>query len=80
MFAADAVDAAAEASRLGPARAALREAWDAEIAAVFAECGLTIPATGKFISTGTQGVHTEHMGRMLAELQYLQRAYPGGAW
>lgn len=80
MFAADAVDTAAEAARLGPSRAALHEAWQADITAVFAECGLTMPATGKFMSTGTQGVHTEHMGRMLAELQYLQRAYPGGAW
>ncbi len=80
MFAADAVDAAAEASRLGPARAALREAWDTEIAAVFAECGLVTPAQGKFLSTGTQGVHTEHMGRILAEMQHLQRTYPGGAW
>ena len=80
LFAADAVDAAAEAAKLGPSRAALREAWDAEIAAVFGECGLALPAPGKFLSTGTQGVHTEHLGRILAEMQYLQRAYPGGVW
>jgi len=80
MFAADAVDEAAVAQGLGPSRAALREAWDAEIAAVFAECGLAAPADGRFLSTGTQGRHTEHMGRILAEMQYLQRAYPGGAW
>ena len=80
MFTADAVDAAAEASKLGPSRAALRDAWEAEIAAVFGECGLALPAAGAFVSTGTQGVHTEHLGRLLAEMQYLQRAYPGGAW
>lgn len=80
LFAADAVDAAAEAAKLGPSRAALREAWEAEIAAVFGECGLALPAPGKFMSTGTQGVHTEHLGRILAEMQYLQRAYPGGVW
>lgn len=80
MFAADAVDAAAAASKLGPSRAALREAWEAEIAGVFGECGLVAPAESPFRSTGTQGVHTEHMGRLLAEMQYLQRAYPGGAW
>lgn len=80
MFAADAIDDAAAASKLGPSRAALREAWEAEIAGVFGECGLAAPAESPFRSTGTQGVHTEHMGRLLAEMQYLQRAYPGGAW
>ena len=29
---------------------------------------------------GKQGVHTEHLGRLLAEMQFLQRAYPGAAW
>ena len=29
---------------------------------------------------GKQGVHTEHFGHLLAELQYLQRAYPGAQW
>jgi ring-1,2-phenylacetyl-CoA epoxidase subunit PaaC len=80
MFTADAVDAAAEAAKLGPSRAALREAWEAEIASVFGECGLALPVAGAFVSTGTQGVHTEHLGRILAEMQYLQRAYPGGVW
>ncbi len=80
LFAADAVDAAAETSRLGPARSALREAWQAEIDSVFGDCGLSLPAEGAFRSAGTQGVHTEHMGRILAEMQYLQRAYPGGVW
>jgi ring-1,2-phenylacetyl-CoA epoxidase subunit PaaC len=80
MFAADGVDAAAEAAGLGPSRAALREAWDAEIASVFGDGGLSAPAEGPFRSTGTQGRHTEHMGLILAEMQHLQRAYPGGAW
>lgn len=80
MFEADAVDAAAEGAKLGPSRAALREPWDAEMAEVFAEAALTVPAPSKFRSTATQGVHTEHMGYILAEMQHLQRAYPGGVW
>jgi ring-1,2-phenylacetyl-CoA epoxidase subunit PaaC len=32
------------------------------------------------VSSGRRGIHSEHMGHMLAELQYLQRAYPGGKW
>ena len=33
-----------------------------------------------FRSTGSRGIHSEHMGRMLAEMQHLQRSYPGGVW
>lgn len=80
LFADDAVDTAAEASKLGPARSSLRAAWDAEIASVFADSGLAMPAPSPFRSAGTQGVHTEHMGRILVEMQHLQRAYPGGVW
>jgi ring-1,2-phenylacetyl-CoA epoxidase subunit PaaC len=80
MFAADAVDEAAAATRLGPGRSTLRSAWDSEIGPVFSEAGLQPPAESPFRSTGTRGVHTEHMGRILAELQILQRSYPGGAW
>ena len=41
---------------------------------------LAIPAEASFRSTGKRGLHSEHMGYLLAEMQYLQRAYPGGAW
>ena len=37
-------------------------------------------APGKFLSSGKRGQHSEHMGYVVAELQYLQRAYPGGVW
>jgi ring-1,2-phenylacetyl-CoA epoxidase subunit PaaC len=78
LFAADAVDAAA--ATLGPSRAALKDTWHAEIGSVFADAGLQAPAESPFRSSGTQGIHTEHMGRLLAEMQHLQRAYPGGVW
>ena len=67
-------------ARLGPSRAELREPWEAEMAAVFAEAGRTAPTPSRFRSTSTQGVHTEHMGYLLAELQFLQRSFPGGVW
>ena len=80
MFAADAVDEAAEAAGLGPSRAALREAWDAEVGSVFEAAQLTPPEATKFMSTGTKGVHSEHLGFLLAEMQSLQRQFPGGTW
>jgi ring-1,2-phenylacetyl-CoA epoxidase subunit PaaC len=44
------------------------------------EARLPMPADSAFRSTGKTGVHTEHMGYILSDMQYLQRAYPGGAW
>jgi ring-1,2-phenylacetyl-CoA epoxidase subunit PaaC len=80
MFEHDAVDDVAQAAGWGPARRTLREAWEAEVAAVFADATLAMPAAQPFRSTGTRGVHSEHMGFILAEMQSLQRAHPGGRW
>ena len=80
MFKRDAVDTAAEAASLGPARDALHADWRREVSAVFGEAGLEVPAETPFMSTGTQGRHSEHMGFILAEMQSLQRQFPGGRW
>ncbi|HSM21591.1 MAG TPA: 1,2-phenylacetyl-CoA epoxidase subunit PaaC [Rubrivivax sp.] len=80
MFARDAVDTAAETTGLGPARDVLRGEWQQEVADVFGEAGLEMPADTPFMSTGTLGRHSEHMGFILAEMQSLQRQHPGGRW
>jgi len=80
LFEADAVDEAAAATGLGPRWADVQADWNAEVGAVLAEAGLTPPALGSYRSTGKRGVHTEHMGYILAEMQHLQRSYPGGVW
>ncbi|MCT8175321.1 1,2-phenylacetyl-CoA epoxidase subunit PaaC [Variovorax sp. CY25R-8] len=80
LFEADAVDREASASGLGPAWNELREPWFAEMQQVLDAAGLAAPAEAKFRSTGKQGVHSEHMGYILAEMQHLQRAFPGGVW
>ncbi len=80
LFVRDAVDAAAEASGLGPARDALATDWRREVQSVLDEATLKLPADVPFLSTGTNGVHSEHLGFILAEMQSLQRQFPGGAW
>ena len=80
LFASDAVDEEARASGLGPAWSELRETWFAEMGSVLEEATLAVPAESAFLSTGKRGVHSEHMGYILAEMQHLQRAYPGGVW
>ena len=80
LFDDDAVDAAAVASGLGPAGSALKPAWLAEVGDVLAEATLALPAETAFRSSGKRGVHSEHMGLILAEMQHLQRSFPGGVW
>lgn len=80
LFDDDAVDAFAASSQLGPRASELKDAWHAEMAAVLEEAGLAMPQEQPLRSTGKRGIHSEHMGYILADMQYLQRAYPGGAW
>jgi ring-1,2-phenylacetyl-CoA epoxidase subunit PaaC len=80
LFETDGVDTAAAEAGLGPMRVSLQAEWLAIVEPVFAEAGLKIPATGAFRSSGTRGVHSEHMGFLLAEMQTLQRSFPGGQW
>jgi ring-1,2-phenylacetyl-CoA epoxidase subunit PaaC len=87
LFASDDVDDAAEASGLGPRWSELHSAWLADVAHVFDEATLEPPATHTadaravaLRAAGKRGRHSEHMGFLLAEMQHLQRAYPGGTW
>ena len=80
LFHSDAVDAAAAANGLGPRWDSLREPWLAEMREMLHEAKLEMPADSAYVSTGKSGVHSEHMGYILSDLQYLQRAYPGGVW
>lgn len=80
LFISDAVEDAAHATGLGPRWADLHSAWTQEMAQILAAASLAAPKESAFRSTGKQGVHSEHMGYILAEMQHLQRSYPGGAW
>lgn len=63
-----------------PDVASLQAAWTQKVKAVFDEATLTMPETMYMQRGGKTGVHTEHLGYMLAEMQYLQRQYPGQKW
>jgi len=80
LFERDAVtDAVAEAG-IAPATATLRDGFDATVGQVFAEAFLEQPETVWPQTGGRQGRHGEAMGFLLAELQYMQRTYPGATW
>jgi ring-1,2-phenylacetyl-CoA epoxidase subunit PaaC len=63
-----------------PDAGSLREPWLADVRRIFSEATLTIPPDGKFVSQGRQGVHSEHLAYLLAEMQVLHRAHPGARW
>jgi ring-1,2-phenylacetyl-CoA epoxidase subunit PaaC len=58
----------------------LAEPWRRHVDAVFAEATLTAPREAFMQQGGKRGVHTEHLGHLLAEMQVLQRSYPGAHW
>lgn len=80
LFLPDEIDDAAAASGLGPRWADLRDPWLAAMRETLDAAGLDVPEEVAFLSSGRNGIHSEHMGHLLAEMQYLQRSYPGGAW
>jgi ring-1,2-phenylacetyl-CoA epoxidase subunit PaaC len=80
LFLDDAGDHALAEDRVAPLPSSLRPAWDAVVQSVLGEATLTIPASRFAHKGGRRGVHTEHLGYILAEMQFLQRAYPGAVW
>lgn len=79
LFAMDAVDQAMVAAGVGVDLAALRAPWEERVGAVLAEATLARPSV-IVRSNGKQGVHSEHLGHILPEMQFLQRTYPGLEW
>lgn len=79
-FAANPTDEAIAAAGIGPAWSELEAAWEAAVVPVLNEATLTVPARTPFKSYGKFGRHSEHLGHLLSEMQYLQRTYPGAQW
>ena len=84
MFAADPLEQELARARIAVDVRLLREPWLATICSVLAEATLALPQgewmQGAGMRGGKQGVHTEHLGHLLTEMQFLQRAYPGAVW
>jgi ring-1,2-phenylacetyl-CoA epoxidase subunit PaaC len=80
MFATDSTLAAVVADGIAVDVARIRPEWEKTVADLLARATLTRPADGWMQQGGRQGHHSEHLGHLLAEMQFLQRAYPGAAW
>jgi ring-1,2-phenylacetyl-CoA epoxidase subunit PaaC len=80
MFAPDEVDNVFEAEFNGPDLFNIRKAWQANVESMLADATLAMPVDNWMASGGKQGRHSEHLGYMIAEMQYLQRTHPGANW
>jgi ring-1,2-phenylacetyl-CoA epoxidase subunit PaaC len=81
LFEADAVEQAVEARGVAASVASLRGAWLAQLQGTLGAATLVLPPLDAWMQRGgKQGRHSEHMGFLLAEMQFMQRAYPGLQW
>ncbi|MGA2399927.1 MAG: 1,2-phenylacetyl-CoA epoxidase subunit PaaC [Steroidobacteraceae bacterium] len=80
LFEADALDREMVEHGIAPPLEDVRSAWNRHIDEVLVEATLDRPADRPFTWFGKRGEHSEHLGYLLAEMQYLQRAYPGARW
>ena len=81
LFATDEVDQVMSAQSIVAEPASLREPWFAHVEQVLDAATLRMPSTDAWMQTGgKQGRHGESLGYLLAEMQFLQRAYPAAQW
>jgi ring-1,2-phenylacetyl-CoA epoxidase subunit PaaC len=80
LFQMDAVETELAARGIAVDKAALRPGFDATVAAVMNTATLPAPVYPRAVVGGRVGHHTEHLGHLLAPMQYLQRTYPDAVW
>lgn len=79
-YTAELFEAADYETAMGIDLASIKQSWTEKVTAVFDEAKLPVPENVFMQSGGKKGVHTEQLGYILTELQYLQRTYPGAKW
>ena len=80
LFMADELDISLSEQGIAVDPRELQAEWQTTMHTALLDAGLQIPEEAPFRRGGKQGLHSEHLGPMLAEMQYLQRSYPGQQW
>ena len=80
MFVSDEVDVVIRDNLDGPDLDAIEVRWRHDVEDVIAEATLQLPEDQWMARGGKQGQHSEHFGFLIAEMQFLQRSYPGASW
>ncbi len=79
-FAADAVDETMRDSFDGPDLKVLEKQWQLDVSELVADASLSLPDTVARVDGGRAGLHSEHFGYLIAEMQHLHRSHPGVTW
>jgi ring-1,2-phenylacetyl-CoA epoxidase subunit PaaC len=80
MFDMDETELALAAQGIAVDRATLRAGFDARVEEVLREATLPLPTYPRAVRGGRIGHHSEHLGHLLAPMQYLPRTYPDAVW
>jgi ring-1,2-phenylacetyl-CoA epoxidase subunit PaaC len=80
LFLTDEIDDAATKAGIGVDVKSFKSDWDKKVKEVLDEATLVKPSDGFVQSGGRKGLHTEYLGFLLTEIQYLQRTYPDAKW
>jgi ring-1,2-phenylacetyl-CoA epoxidase subunit PaaC len=80
LFSVQPLDPAIVTSGVAVDTATLRAAFDSALAATFAEATLPLPKFPRPVLGGRKGHHSEHLGHLLSDMQFLPRAYPDAVW
>jgi ring-1,2-phenylacetyl-CoA epoxidase subunit PaaC len=80
MFQSDDVDREMAANGVGIDLGTIAPKWNEVVSDVLKRATLTIPNDPPAMTGGRKGRHTEHLGRMLSEMQIVARSHPGASW
>jgi ring-1,2-phenylacetyl-CoA epoxidase subunit PaaC len=80
LFAMDALEQQLAGAGIGVDAASLRSGWEQSVTTTLGQATVRKPAADWQVGGGRQGIHTEALGHLLSELQFMQRAYPGLQW
>ena len=80
MFDVDALERKLVTASIGVDNAELHQAWKQHVSDILSQATLTVPEDTWAVRGGRTGYHTENLGHILTEMQFLQRAYPGLQW
>ena len=80
MFESDEIDQRMLSAGIAADLDVVKQQWQQQVTSVLDEATLDIPDEAFLVNGGRQGVHTQHMGYLLAEMQILPRSFPGCDW
>ena len=80
LFAEDDLDRHMADIGIAPRLSEVQAAWSTRIGAILSEATLPRPTDRPHAWHGKRGQHSEHLGYLLAEMQHMQRSYPGARW